>query len=313
MITVPLIPCPLPLIMSSYDASAPEQDQPNKRIRLSEPIAQEEAGTGPSASQAASTRITTSAHVRPSLAQSTTASLHHGLNRSVNDSSATSPASGRVKLEDIAGAQQQPSPRPNSSQQPINNGKPIPPSLQRIPMGHTSTGPSTPSPAMANGTARPNPMMSSHTPRYVYPAAATPMMSRTPSAGSGPVTPGGNNVPGLAQSTPQRIPHPLSSNITQNAQGRFVPSTAGLKTPQTPRTAFSVASGSAPGMVGRSVMNAQPVSGRSFPPSATVSSGASRPATPGAGVLPNQQPALVHITRPRTVEDARTIRETEQL
>ena len=299
--------------MSSYDASAPEQEQPNKRIRLSEPIAKEGPGHGASAGQAASTRPTTSEHVQslssnPTRSAITSSTL--GPKRLANDGSTPVPASGRVKLEDIAGAQQQPSPRPGSSQQTINSVKPIPSTIHRIP---PSTGPSTPSPASAGGLARPNSMLPSHTSRYVYPAAATPMLSRTPSAGSGAVTPSGNNAPGLGQSTPQRIPHPLSSNITQNGQGRFVPSTAGLRTPQTPGTAFSTGSGSTPGMAGRSIMSTQPMSGRSFPPSATIPNSASRPATPGAGVLSNQQPALVHITRPRTVEDARTIRETEQL
>lgn len=311
--------------MSSHDVSAPEQDQPNKRIRLSEPIAKQEPGTGANASQASSARVT-SVHAQASStnnapSQNTTSPIHHGLHRPANDSGVPSPAPARVKLEDIAGAQQQPSPRPSSSQQTINNGKPISQALQKLPMHHTPTGPSTPSPATANGTARPNSMLTSHTSRYVYPAAATPMMSRTPSAGNGTVTPGGNSSSGHTQSTPQRIPHPLSSAITQSGQGRFIPSSAALRTPNTPGTAFSVASSGAAGMTSRSVMNNQPASARSFPTSAMPSSGlggmrndlASRPGTPGAGVMPNQQPTLVQITRPRTTEDARTIRETEKL
>jgi hypothetical protein len=312
--------------MSSHDVSAPEQDQPNKRIRLSEPIAKEEPGTSTNGSQAPPTRVATATHAYPSStnaapSQNSTAPLQHGVHRSANDNSVPSPAPGRVKLEDIAGAQQQPTSRPPSSQQTMHNGKPIPQALQKIPVEHASAGPSTPSPATSNGAARPNPMLASHTSRYVYPAAATPMMSRTPSIGNGTATPGGNSTSQFAQSTPQRIPHPLSSSLAQGGQGRFIPSSAGLRTPITPGTAFSATSSGTPGMTGRSVMNQQPASGRSFATSMMPSSGmggmrtdsASRPATPGVGVMPNQPPALVEIKRPRTSEDARTIRETEQL
>jgi hypothetical protein len=71
---------------------------------------------------------------------------------------------------------------------------------------------------------------------------------------------------------------------------------------------------------GRSVINPQATPNRASPLSATMPSSmaslrngsSSRGVTPATGYAPTH-PHLVPISRQRTVEDARTIRETEQL
>lgn len=296
--------------MSSRGNIASDQDQPNKRIRLSEPIAKEEPADDSNVvpkSTAAS---------RGSVPPSTTTPTQSGRVPSSTSSRHVDPSSStpqttmpRVKLEDIAGAQQS----SRSTSQALHNGKPIPLNLGRLPNSQPQAGPSTPTQAPANGAARPNPMLTSSTSRYVYPAAATPMMSRTPSAGNGSLPTSANS----SYSTPQRVPHPLSGNVAQSTLGRLVPSSAGLRTPNTPNSAFSTTSGMIPG---RSVTNLQATPNRASPLSATIpanlgsvrNGSASRAGTPTMGYVQGQ-PQVVPISRPRTAEDARTIRESEQL
>lgn len=296
--------------MSSRGKTASDQDQSNKRIRLSEPIAKEE----PVDNSNVQSRSTVASRLGVPLSSATPIQSARVSSstpvRHVDPSSATpQTAMPRVKLEDIAGAQQS----SRSTSQGSHNGKPIPLNLGKLPSSLSQAGPSTPTPASANGAVRPNPMLTSSTSRYVYPAAATPMMSRTPSAGNGSL-PTGNSS---SHSTPQRIPHPLSGNVAPSTLGRLVPSSAGLRTPNTPNSAFSTTSGMIPG---RSVTNLQATPNRASPLSATIpanmgsmrNGSASRAGTPTMGYVQGQ-PQVVPISRPRTAEDARTIRESEQL
>lgn len=299
--------------MSSRGNAASEQDQPNKRIRLSEPIAKQEPADKSSGPQ------TVASQVAITSTSGTTTPIRGPSNpvRHANDptSSTAQTSLPRAKLEDIAGAQQ--SSRSTPMQIP-QNGKPTPLNLGHVPGSRSQVGPATPTPMTANGTGRPNPMLASHTSRYVYPAAATPVMSRTPSAGSGSLPTANFNA---SHSTPQRTPHPLSGNVAQGPLGRLVPpSSAGVRTPNTPNTAFSTTSGL---MTGRSVTNLQATPNRASPLSGTIppnnmagmrNGSASRAGTPTTmGYAQGQPPQVMPISRLRTAEDARTIRETEQL
>lgn len=291
--------------MSSRGNTASEQDQPNKRIRLSEPIAKPEPDSS-NGSQPVASGVGIPPSGRPT--QPTRIPSNTSVRHVSDPSSQAAQTLPRVKLEDIAGAQQS---SRSTSMQTTNNGKPMPLNLGKHSTIQAQAGPSTPTPSAANGV-RPNPMLTSQTPRYVYPAAATPVMSRTPSAGNGSL-PTANS----SHSTPQRVPHPLSGNVAQGQLGRLVPSSAGVRTPNTPNTAFSTTSGM---MTGRSVTNLQATPNRASPLSGTIppsmasarNGSASRPGTPTMGYV-QVQPQAMPISRPRTAEDARMTRETEQL
>ncbi|KAJ9124019.1 hypothetical protein QFC22_000811 [Naganishia vaughanmartiniae] len=330
--------------MQSQDtaAAASDPDHPNKRIKLSDssaPTATNAADTvqdskPPVDSKPPATDGIVNQHSAPPSAIVTPsytprASPGANSNNVANGSklavsgplSSIPTALPRVKLEDIASAQQQnQSSRSSSSQAPLN-GKQIPSSSSKPPITQYKNGPSTPTPAGASSLpARSSSMLTTHTSRYVYPAAATPMMSRTPSAGQGVSNPTSQPSTPFPSSIPSRIQHPQGASTPQGQQGRFIPPLTGLRTPGTPNTAFSATSGM---MSGRSVMNTQATPNRASPLSATMPPSAtpfkngstlsSRPATPGQNYPVNPQPIVVLPKRKRPLEDERTIVESEHL
>lgn len=330
--------------MQSQDAaaSAGDSDHPSKRIKLSDTIALPATISGDNIQDskppgnnnpAAADRsyiqhsVPTSSNATPSHTPraSPGASSNHvanGPKPAVSGSSSAVPSVlPRVKLEDIASAQQQNQSSRSSSSQAVLNGKQIPSSSSKVPMTQYKNGPSTPISAGANSIpARSSSMLTTHTSRYVYPAAATPMMSRTPSAGQGNSNPPSQPSTPFPSSVPQRIHQSQVPGTPQGQQGRFIPPLTGLRTPGTPNTAFSAASGM---MSGRSVMNTQATPNRASPLSAGMPSSATpmkngstlsnRPATPGQNYPTNPQPIVVLPRRKRPLEDEKTIMESERL
>ncbi|KAJ9093793.1 hypothetical protein QFC19_008169 [Naganishia cerealis] len=319
--------------MQSQDGApaATNPHQPNKRIRLSE------SSPRPTVEHTAKDSKPTVAEGSPAeygavqssvAAQSHTATnpLHASPNHVANGSkpavsgpsSTASAALPRVKLEDVASAQQQQQSSRSSSSQAALNGKQIPSSSNMGHMAQYKHGPSTPTSTGTNGIVpRSNSMLTTHTSRYVYPAAATPVMSRTPSAGQG--VPNSQPSTPFSQSIPPRVQHPQMVGTPQGPQGRFIPPLTGLRTPGTPGTAFSPASGM---MTGRSVMNAQAMPNRASPLSAGMPSSvtgikngstlSSRATTPSQNYTMNQQPLVVLPRRKRQLTDEKTILESER-
>lgn len=329
------------IIMQSQDAvaAAPDPDHPNKRIKLSDSSAPTVEGAVPDSKPPLDSKpaiadgppIQNSAPPSSILTPSYTpraspgASSNHAVNGSKpaisGPSSAVSSALPRVKLEDIATAQQQQQSSRSSSSHVALNGKQIPSSNSKAPINQFKNGPATPTTAGTISTpARSSSMLTTHTSRYVYPAAATPMMSRTPSAGQGISNPTSQPSTPFPSSLPQRIHHPQAAGTPQGQQGRLIPPLTGVRTPGTPNTAFSAASGM---MSGRSVMNTQATPNRASPLSAGMPSSAtpmkngstlsSRPATPSQNYPINPQPIMVLPRRRRPLEDERTIVESERL
>ncbi|KAJ9106235.1 hypothetical protein QFC21_001380 [Naganishia friedmannii] len=331
--------------MQSQDdaAAASDPDHPSKRIKLSDSSAPTADDTVKDSKPPTDTKLPVDSkllvadgppiqHSAPQTSNVTPshtpraspgASSNYAVNGSKpavsGPSSAVPSALPRVKLEDIATAQQQNS-RSSSSSQAALNGKPMPSNGSKAPIPTYQNGPSTPTSAGASSIpARSSSMLTTHTSRYVYPAAATPMMSRTPSAGQGICNPTSQPSTPFPSSIPQRVHQPQGVGTPQGQQGRFIPPLTGLRTPGTPNTAFSAASGI---MSGRSIMNTQATPNRASPLSAGMPSSAtplkngptlsSRPATPGQNYPINPQPIVVLPRRKRPLEDERTIVESER-